>query len=226
MSDEEITIVIVEDKEVRRLALKRSLGECQGFRVTGEASDGLTALHKAMDLKPKVIMIDAGLPVMDGLEVTRQIRECVPDARILMMASQGSGIDIFEVIGAGASAYFEKNTETEQIEIAVRTAACGGAWLDRTIAERVLRSAAAGAMAAAVEDSVKGKLSQREHEVLRLVVDGLSNNDIAQRLCISIETVKTHIRHIIEKLGVHSRTEAAVRAIQHNLTDHRNSAGA
>lgn len=218
MSDEEITIVIVEDKEVRRLALRRSLGECQGFRVTGEASDGLTALHKAMDLKPKVIMVDAGLPIMDGLEVTRQIRDHVPDARILMMASQGSGVDIFEVIGAGASAYLEKNLETEQIEMAVRTAACGGAWLDRTIAEQVLRSAAASAKATAQEDSIKCKLSQREHEVLGLIVDGLSNQDIAARLCISIETVKTHIRHVIEKLGVHSRTEAAVKAIQQNLT--------
>ncbi len=213
--DPDITIVIVEGKEVKRLALRRSLGAVPGFRVAGEAADGLTAISKAINLRPQVVMIDAGVPQMNGLELARQVKDQLPDAKVMMMATEGSGIDILAAIGAGADSFCEKSLPNSKLEMAVRTVASGGAWLDRTVALQVLRAAAAGAHTA--EEDPKCKLTSRERQVLSLIVDGCSNNAIAKQLCISVQTVKTHIRHLIDKLGVHSRTEAAVKAVQENL---------
>jgi DNA-binding NarL/FixJ family response regulator len=219
--DSEITILIIDGHEGKRLQLKRSLGTVRGFRITGEAGDGRTAVNKTKNLRPKVVVVDTALAAAENLEITRQIRELLPDTGIMMMASEGCGVDVMALIGAGANAYCSKRATTDQIEMAVRTAASGGAWLDSAIAGRVLQAAAAGAQGSAALNriqEIKCKLSQRESQVLCLLVEGKSNQEIAEMLTISSETVKTHIRHIIEKLGVHSRTEAAVLAIQEHLT--------
>jgi two-component system NarL family response regulator len=219
--DSEITVVIIDDRESKRMQLKRSLGNVKGVKVTGEASTWKMALDKAMHLRPKVIVVDAGAHEVDSIKLAKQIHEELPDTGIMMMASQGYGIDIIAAIAAGANAFCSKDASDDQIEMAMKTVASGGAWLDHAIATRVLQAATAGAESAANENKIQEircRLSQRESEVLCLVVDGQSNHDIAATLSISSETVKTHIRHIIEKLGVHSRTEAAVFAIQEHLT--------
>jgi DNA-binding NarL/FixJ family response regulator len=221
MQDSEITIVIIDDREAKRMQLKRSLGNVHGVKITGEAANTRSALNQALYLRPKVIVVDAGAESLDSVELTKQICQELPGTAVMMMASQGCGVDIMAAIRAGANAYCSKDATNDQIEMAVRTVASGGAWLDNAIAARVLQAAAAGANNAAAElkaNEIKCKLSYRESQVLRLVVEGQNNHEIGRTLSISSETVKTHIRHIIEKLGVHSRTEAAVLAIQEHLT--------
>jgi DNA-binding NarL/FixJ family response regulator len=221
MQDSEITIVIIDDREAKRMQLKRSLGSVHGVKITGEAANTRSALNQALYLRPKVVVLDAGAVSLDSVELTKQICQELPGTAVMMMASQGCGIDIMAAIQAGANAYCSKDASNDQIEMAVRTVASGGAWLDNAIAARVLQAAAAGASNAAAEhkaQEIKCKLSDRESQVLRLVVEGQNNHEIGRTLSISSETVKTHIRHIIEKLGVHSRTEAAVLAIQEHLT--------
>jgi DNA-binding NarL/FixJ family response regulator len=221
MVENQILIVIVDDHEHKRLNLSRSLGSVRDFKVAGEATDAFSAFHKAKDVKPHVVLVDAGLPEADTIEITKKIREHLPNTGIMMMASEGCGYDIIAAITAGANSFCSKLATEDQIEMAVRTAASGGAWLDQEVAARVLQAAVAGGQSASNEcknDELKCRLTQRESEVLCLVVDGLNNQEIAEALSISAETVKTHVRHIIEKLGVHSRTEAAVLAIQEHLT--------
>jgi DNA-binding NarL/FixJ family response regulator len=217
----EITIVIIDGRESKGTQLKRSLGNMHGVKITGEADNSQSALNKAMNLRPTVVVVDAGSHALDAIELTKQLHEELPDIGIMMMASQGCGIDIIAAIRAGANAYCSKRSTDDQLEMALRTVASGGAWLDNAVASRVLKAAAAGAKNSAAENKtgeITCKLSDRESQVLCLLVEGQTNHEIAVTLCISSETVKTHVRHIIEKLGVHSRTEAAVLAIQEQLT--------
>lgn len=219
-----INIFIAEDHEITRVGLKLTLEHIPGFRVVGEAEDGRCTVQKVGELKPHVVLMDIGLPLMDGIDATCKIKEEVPGTRVIMLTSHDNDRDIFAALGAGADGYCLKEVSGNQLVMAIRAVADGVAWLDPGVASRVLRACATVSPSSPQSDSGATKptpnaspLSQRELDVLRLVVEGLSNQEIADRLILSVETVKTHMRHIMEKLAVSDRTQAAVKAMREGL---------
>ena len=223
----QIKIFIADDHEITRVGLKLTLQNVPDFKVIGEAEDGKETIRLVKELKPDVVLMDIGLPIMDGIDATGRIKDEVPDTRIIMLTSHDSDRDVFAALGAGADGYCLKEVSGTQLINAIRAVADGVAWLDPGVASRVLRACATNnPFAAAADDinSAKGlgmspasSLSQRELDVLRLVVEGLSNQEIAGRLILSVETIKTHMRHIMEKLAVSDRTQAAVKAMRSGL---------
>jgi two-component system, NarL family, response regulator LiaR len=214
-----IDVFLVEDSEVTRAGLKRILGQYTDIRLVGEANNGRSAVERVMQIRPEVVVMDIGMPVMDGVEAAQLIKSQFPDVRIIMLTVHESDAHIFSALSAGAHGYCLKTVSGDQLALAIRTVADGAAWLDPKIASRVLQSymPAPGTNGTTESDSSSVPLSQREVEVLRLVVDGLTNQKIAERLVVSIETVKSHMRRIMEKLAVSDRTQAAVRAVRDRL---------
>lgn len=218
-----IGIFIAEDHEITRVGLRLTLEQLSGFTVVGEANDGQQAVEKVLEVKPDVVLMDIGLPTMDGIEATRAVKERLPDLRVIMLTSHDSDRDVFAALAAGADGYCLKEVSGSQLAMAIRCVADGAAWLDPGVASRVLKACAAGgSLAATPQDGAGTKagqqtLSQRELDVLKLVVEGLSNQEIAERLVVSVETIKTHMRHIMEKLAVSDRTQAAVKAMREGI---------
>lgn len=215
-----ISILIAEDHEITRVGLKLTLEQLPGLKVIDEAEDGSTAVQKAIELKPEVVLMDIGLPLLDGIEATQKIKERCPGTRVIMLTSHDNDQDIFASLAAGADGYCLKEITSSQLSMAIHTVAEGAAWLDPGVASRVLRSCA-GVMPQGVAEGIRPApdylLSEREAEVLKLLVEGLTNAQIAASLELSVETIKTHVRHIMEKLAVSDRTQAAVKAMREGL---------
>lgn len=221
----QIKILLVEDHPVIRAGLEIILGEVEDFSVVGLAVDGDEGMRAAERLKPDVILMDVGMPVMDGIEAARLIRSKDPTVKIIMLTSRDSERDVFASLSAGANGYCLKEAAPERLCAAIRCVHYGDVWLDSTIASKVLNALPAGTGAGSPgslkppgpEDRTYGALSEREREVLQLLVEGLSNAEIAERLIIGRETVKTHVSHIMDKLAVDDRIQAAVKALRHGL---------
>lgn len=211
-----IDVLLVEDSEVTRAGLKRILSNFADLRLIGEAVNGESAVDQVRQLKPDVVLMDIGLPVMDGVEAVEQIKATDPDVKIVMLTVHDSDSHIFSALSAGAHGYCLKTVSADQLALAIRTVADGAAWLDPRIASRVLQSYSPSGSAPEA-DPAASPLSSREIEVLRLVVEGMTNQRIASKLVVSIETVKSHMRRIMEKLAVSDRTQAAVRAVRDKL---------
>lgn len=211
-----ITVLIVEDQEIARVGLKVILETDPGLKVVGLAQDGNEAVDLALSLKPRVILMDIGLPVMNGIEATKAIKSSNAELRVIMLTTHDDDRHVFAALSAGADGYCLKETSSQQLVMAIRAVSEGVAWLDPGIASRVLKSIVSGPKDKE-EEKAASILSSRELEVLRLVVDGSTNQDIADKLVLSVETVKTHMRHIMEKLAVSDRTQAAVKAMREGL---------
>jgi DNA-binding NarL/FixJ family response regulator len=220
-----IDIFIAEDYEITRVGLRLTLAHVPDFNVVGEAEDGLTAVDMVVKLKPHVVLMDIGLPGLDGIDATHRIKEESPDTRIIILTSHDSDRDVFAALGAGADGYCLKEVSSVHLASAIRAVADGVAWLDPAVAKRVLQASVTNApKPVSINDAKSAKppatnspLSQRELDVLLLVVEGNSNQEIADKLILSVETVKTHMRHIMEKLCVSDRTQAAVKAMREGL---------
>ncbi len=221
-----VKVFLVEDHELLRDGLRAALHKDGQFEVVGEAADGLTAVNKIANADPDVVIMDIGLPGIDGIEATRQVREKRPNTKIIMLTSHDNDQEIFASLAAGANGYCLKDLSPDRLKRAILSVSEGAAWLDPRIASKVLTifakdGAAGGVAQVAVEpnktDEMISPLSQRETEVLKLMVDGLSNKEIADRLVIGVSTVRTHVEHILEKLAVSGRTEAAVKAMRRGL---------
>ncbi|MBY0357290.1 MAG: response regulator transcription factor [Candidatus Obscuribacterales bacterium] len=232
-----IRILLVEDHLLTRIGLKTVIERAADLCVVGEAEDGEQAIAKAQELKPNLILMDVGMPVMDGIEASKRIKELLPAVEIVMLTSHDSERDIFASLSAGASGYCLKDVAPERLYMAIRSVNAGDLWLDATIASKVLcqytndmakvnaseqvqefnpQAKETGALAKA-QQGLPEPLSARELEVLGLVVEGLSNQEIADRLIISLATAKTHVRNILNKLAVDDRTQAAVHAMRRGL---------
>lgn len=225
-SENKIKVLVVEDHEITRVGLKLTLEQSPDLEIVGEAADGNQAMDAAIKLHPGVVLMDIGLPHVDGIEATAQIKKSFPNMRVIMLTSHDNDRDIFAALGAGADGYCLKETSTTQLVLAIKTVADGAAWLDPAIATKVLRASVLGGTGTTAGTDTKSgdpkppagpKLSQREIDVLKLVIEGLSNQAIAERLYLSVETVKTHMRRIMEKLAVSDRTQAAVKAMREGL---------
>jgi NarL family two-component system response regulator LiaR len=223
MTNSAVKVFLVEDHELLRDGLRAALQKDGQFEVVGEAADGLTAVHKISGADPDVVIMDIGLPGIDGIEATRQVREKRPGTRVIMLTSHDNDQEIFASLAAGANGYCLKDLGADRLKRAILSVSEGAAWLDPRIAGKVLTIFSkegvnhSGAADSAKEDELISPLSQRETEVLKLMVDGLSNKEIADRLVIGVSTVRTHVEHILEKLSVSGRTEAAVKAMRRGL---------
>jgi len=234
LNTNEIKVVLVEDHLLTRIGLRTVLERTSDIRVIGEAENGAIAVQVVRELKPDVVLMDVGMPQVDGIEAARQICAENPSQRIIMLTSHDSEEDIFAALSAGAGGYCLKDVAPDRLYTAVRSIHAGDVWLDSAIAHKVLGHYASeknvnirkpadrqpgenGKVQTADLPSLPEPLSNREMEVLKLLVDGCSNQEIANRLVISLATAKTHVRNILNKLTVDDRTQAAVQAMRRGL---------
>jgi DNA-binding NarL/FixJ family response regulator len=212
---EPVTVVLVEDHALTRAGLRTAL-EATGFiRVVAEATDGISAEPVVLQALPAIAIVDVGLPGRDGIALTRVLKNAAPRTRIVILTMNEDPSGVLEALAAGAAAYCVKSSDPSTIIDAVRIVAGGGAYFDPQIATIVLRLL--GAPAPAPVTAVDSPLSPRELDVLRLIADGVGNQDIGERLNIALGTVKGHIHDILEKLSAADRTQAAVNAIRRGL---------
>ncbi|MEW5818672.1 MAG: response regulator transcription factor [Cyanobacteriota bacterium] len=212
-----IKVLIVEDHSLTRVGLKFTLEKHEDLIVIGEAEDGAEAIEKTKELSPDVILMDLGMPNMNGIEATTEIKKSYPDSRVIILTSHDEEEEVLAAFTAGADAYCMKDIPPERLVQAIQSVNDGVVWLDPSIAEIVLSFVPrpeAKKNKITLEDL---HLTPREVEVLKLIVDGHSNADIAYDLTVSMHTVKTHISNILSKLGVNDRTQAAVKAMRENL---------
>lgn len=200
-----IRVLLADDHTLLRQGLRRILSEDPTLNVVGEAADGAEAVAHARALSPDIVLMDVQMPRVNGIEATRQIREACPETRIIMLTVSDKDADLFGALKAGARGYLLKNAEAHQVLEAIHRVASGEAVLPPAMATRVLDEFARPTAKAEL-------LSEREIAVLRLVAKGLGNKEIAAALSLSENTVKTHVRHILEKLHLRSRAEAAAYA--------------
>jgi two-component system, NarL family, response regulator LiaR len=204
------TVFLVEDHAFTRDGLRAALSRDPDLRVVGEARSGEEALERYPDSSASVVVMDIGLPGIDGIEATRRLKAAHPQVKVVMLTVHQLEGEVLAAMASGANAYCLKSTDPDGLLVAVHAVALGGAYLDPQIAHLVLNRIAP------ISDE-PSPLSPRELEVLRLVADGLSNKDIAARLEISLSTVKTHVQEILERLAVSDRTQAAVQALRRGL---------
>lgn len=207
-----LRILIVEDDPMMQLGLEQSLEDYSQFTIVGQASDGYLGVEAALKLKPDIIVMDIGLPRLDGIAATQQIKTALPEVRIVMLTSHTTETEVIAALSSGADAYCIKGTNVDRLLAAIAAAQEGATYLDPQIARRVIEH-----LKPPSPTNTVGQLSQRELEVLRLMVEGYSNPEIAAALYLSPNTVKTHIRGIMNKLAVDDRVQAAVVALRSGL---------
>ena len=212
-------LLIAEDETVVRVALARLLAAEQDIEVVAQAADGEALLAMARRFKPEVILTDLVMPRMDGIAATRQIKQEMPECAVVVLTVHHDDDHLFAAIKAGASGYVLKDAPPERTLEAIRSAACGEGFLGPSLVGRVMAEFARVSRLRAAAKEVFAELTRREMEVLELLGKGLRNKDIAARLYLSEKTVKNHISNIFMKLHVNHRTEAALLAARHGLTD-------
>jgi len=204
-----IRVLLVDDHTVVRQGLRMFLSLDSELTIVGEAVNGADALQKAHDLQPDVILMDLMMPVMDGITAIGILRRDLPDIEIIALTSVLEDTSVFNAMCAGATGYLLKDTEAEELCRAIKAAAAGQVQLSPQAAARLLREVPA-------PDSPE-QLTERETDVLRLLAQGMANKEIAVALTIGEKTVKTHVSNILGKLGVVSRTQAALYAVRIGL---------
>ncbi len=214
-----VGVFVADDHELIRLALRVAFERTEDIAYVGESGDGFDIIQQVLELQPEIVLIDINLPSESGLAVTRRIKQEWPDKKVIIFTGHTDEATIFSALAAGADGYALKKSSVSLLLMAIRTVAAGASWLDPHIASRVLQTSA-DAWARSENDAEISlqSLSEREREVLRLIAEGLPNERIAATMGISLETVKTHVRSVMRKLQVNTRTEAAVKAIKHGMT--------
>ena len=221
METKTINILLVEDQKLMRIGLKSLLEEHSSIETIYEATTAKEAIEKYKLLKPDVVLMDIGLPDYNGIEATKKLIEYNQDCKVIILTSHLSEEEIFSSLHAGARAYVMKDVNTDVLEMIIKTVNDGAMWLDPKIVP-ILREKNSGViparkMSRATFRAQHANLTQREYEVLKLVVDGKSNQQIADTLTISEHIAKAHVCNIIQKLVVDDRTQAAVKALKEGL---------
>jgi DNA-binding NarL/FixJ family response regulator len=217
MPDAPIRVLLVDDHAMVRRGMRDFLELHDDIAVVGEAIDGAEAVERAGELRPDVIVMDLMLPNVDGIEATGRIKRAQPDIEIIAITSFIEEARVVAAIEAGASGFLLKDAEADELAAAIRSAAAGEVHLDPAVASIVARRMRDGAGSVHRDDDGIGKLTARERDVLARVARGLPNRQIADDLGITERTARTHVSNILAKLGLTSRTQAALLAVQHGL---------
>ena len=215
-----VKVFIVEDYKLTRVGLRMALNEFDDIDVIGEAEDAETGLELMRNLKPNVVLMDLGLPGMSGLEATQKAQEIIPDSKIIILTSHGQEEEVLAALGTGAKGYCLKDISPDTLALVIKNIALGGCWLDPNIANYVLNTLPTPEnlnFLTTGGNSQKVQLTEREVEVLRLLVKGKSNTEIAKELIVSVHTAKAHVCSILQKLCVDDRVQAAVKAVKEHL---------
>lgn len=210
-----IRVALVDDQAIVRAGLARILAPPDGFQVVAECSDGREAVEQLPVLRPDVIVMDIRMPVLDGIAATARLRQADDPLDVLVLTTFGEDEVLWGAIEAGAAGFVLKDCSAEDLIAAVRAVAGGGAWFDPAVAPRLLDHYRRVVAPAAREASRLEQLTEREHEVLRLMARGATNSEIAASLVVAEATVKTHVGSIFGKLGVRDRAAAIVFAYDH-----------
>jgi DNA-binding NarL/FixJ family response regulator len=219
---EVIRVLIADDQALFRRGLYVVLGTEDGIEVVAEAENGEEAVEKARELAPDVVLMDVRMPRVNGIEAARQIRGDVPTTKILMLTVSDEEDDLYEAIKAGANGYLLKEISVEEVAEAIRAVTQGQSLISPSMASKLLNEFNALVKRAEEKQQFPAPaLTAREVEVLRLVAKGMSNREIAEELYISENTVKNHVRNILEKLHLHNRMEAVIYAVRERLLDIR-----
>ena len=218
VDDDAVRVVVVDDQELFRRGMVMLLGVEPDIEVVGEAGDGVTATDLVVKTAPDVVLLDVRMPKISGIEACVAIKEAVPAAKILMLTVSDEESDLYEAVKSGASGYLLKDSSIEEVAQAVRVVADGQSLISPSMAIKLIDEFKQ------MSQPDKGpvstfRLTERELEVLRLVAQGLNNKDIAKKLFISENTVKNHVRNLLEKLQLHSRMEAVVYAVREKLLE-------
>jgi two-component system NarL family response regulator len=215
-----VRVLVVDDHALFRRGLELVLSGEPDIEIVGEAADGVEAVTKADALLPDVVLMDVRMPRASGIEATRAIRAARPSTRVIMLTVSDREDDLFEAVKAGANGYLLKEVSIEELANAVRATARGQSLISPTMASKLLEEFAA--LAARVPDAARAltpQLTGRELEVLRHAARGATNREIAESLAIAENTVKNHMRNVLEKLHLHSRTEAVMYAVRERLLE-------
>ena len=215
-----IKVIVADDHALFRRGLEMVLADEDDIKVVGEASDGEEVVALARELMPDLVLMDVRMPVLSGIEATGAIKEYVPHARILMLTISDEEEDLYEAIKAGANGYLLKEVSIDEVAWAIRSVVAGQSLIAPSMASQLLNEFASMARKDEQKQQMPSpRLTDREMEVLTLVAQGLNNRDIARELYISENTVKNHVRNILEKLHLHSRMEAVVYAVKEKLLE-------
>ncbi|MDH6373654.1 NarL family two-component system response regulator LiaR [Paenibacillus sp. PastF-3] len=214
--EEAIKVLLVDDHEMVRIGLAAVLGTEDGIEVVGEAGSGEEGIRLAQEYNPDVVLMDLVMDGMDGIETTKQLMKQYPEIKVIVLTSYLDDEKMYPVIEAGAFSYLLKTSRATEVADAIRAAARGQSVLESQVASKMMnrfRNNAKG------ESPAYKELTEREMEVLRLLAQGKSNQDIADQLIIGIKTVKFHVTNILAKLGVEDRTQAAIYAYKNGLAE-------
>lgn len=211
---EVIRILIADDHTIVRSGVRLLLENEPDIQVVGEALDGAQAVELTAVLQPDVVLMDIGMPVIDGLEATRQIKARFPGVQVVVLTMHRSEEYFFEILKAGASGYLLKGADTSDLIKAIRVAYCGEVFLYPSMAQKLLREFISRTHN---ESNSEPRLSPREKEIVRLIADGYSNKEIAEKFVVSLSTVHTHITNLMSKIGLNNRRELIQYARKHGL---------
>ncbi|MFA6990307.1 MAG: response regulator transcription factor [Candidatus Gastranaerophilaceae bacterium] len=216
-----VAVVIIEDYKLTRVGLRSSLNEFEGINVIGEAEDAEKGLKVIEELKPDVVLMDLGLPGMNGIEATQQIKTKYENIKIIILTSHERDEEVMASLGSGANAYCLKDIDPNTLVSVIKSVDAGAAWLDPAIAKVALnlfpKPESTRLLSSSEAPDARAQLTERELEVLRLLVKGKSNTEIAKDLIVSVHTAKAHVCSILQKLCVDDRVQAAVKSIRENI---------
>jgi DNA-binding NarL/FixJ family response regulator len=216
-----VKVVIVEDYKLTRIGLKSTLNEYEHIDVVGEAEDANEGIELIKKLEPDVVLMDLGLPGMNGLEATIKVKDLGLKTKIIILTSHERGEEVIAALGAGANAYCLKDISPETLSLVIKNVAEGACWVDSGVSSAALNFFPRPENVSLVQSNnvqdARAQLTERELEVLKHLVNGKSNTEIAKELIVSVHTAKAHVCSILQKLCVDDRVQAAVKAIKENI---------
>lgn len=216
-----IRVVIIEDYKLTRVGLRSTLNEFENIQVIGESEDAVKGLEIIAKEKPEVVLMDLGLPGMNGLEATQKTKEVSPNTNVIILTSHERTEEVIAALGSGACAYCLKDIDPKTLSEVIKNVAKGACWLDPAIAKMALnlfpKPENTSLLPSSESGDARAQLTERELEVLKHLVTGKSNTEIAKELIVSVHTAKAHVCSILQKLCVDDRVQAAVKAIRENI---------